>query len=186
ADNVLQEKALDKNFFVKTLSNKLYQRKRLYTFKYSRNKSMRVYIDDFNRMIFDVAAVGINVEDVDQAMILLTSLPPSYDHFCDTILYGRSEIIVKNKLVSESTADNPAARLFITSGRSQERESTSSSKSRSNDTGSTLTVFTGNYGDEWILNSSATFHMTPRKDIFISYTNRDVSVRLGDNRLIPM
>ena len=104
ADNVLREvieektdslwKALEEKYSIKTLSNKLYQRKRLYIFKYSGEKSIGDHIDDFNRMISDVGAVGIKVEDVDQAMILLTSLPPSYDNFCNTILYGRSNIIV--------------------------------------------------------------------------------------------
>ncbi|XLU30108.1 hypothetical protein S245_066174, partial [Arachis hypogaea] len=62
---------------------------------------------------------GIKVKDVDQAMILLTSLPPTYNNFCDTMLYGRSEITVSNikdalltkkyqKLVSKFTANNSA------------------------------------------------------------------------------
>ena len=37
----------------------------------------------------------IKIEDVGQAMILLTALPPSFDNVCDTIMYGRSYIIVK-------------------------------------------------------------------------------------------
>ena len=66
--------------------------KRLFTLKLIPD-----HIDDFNWMIYDVGVVGIKVEDVDQAMILLTSLPSSYDNFCDTIMCGRSSIIVNNK-----------------------------------------------------------------------------------------
>ena len=120
------------------MSNKLYQRKQLYTFKYSGEKPIRDHIDDINLMIPDVEVVGIKVEDVDQAMILLTSLPSSYDNFCDTILYGRFDVTVKNvkealmikeqqKLVSKSSADNHINGLSVTMGCSQERGSGSKS-----------------------------------------------------------
>ena len=249
ADNVLREvmgektadslwTALEEKYSVKTLSNQLYQRKRLYTFKYSGEKPIRDHIDDFNRMITDVQAAGIAVEDIDQAMILLTSLPPSYDNFCDTIMYGRSSITVKTvkealmtkeqqKLASGSSADNPADGLFVTRGRSQERGSESRSKRRSksknhkslkcfhchqpghirrncperkksdsanvtiessedSDAESALTVSINDSGNEWILDSGASFHMTPNRQFFSSYQKREGKVRLGDNRVIAV
>ncbi|XLR08665.1 hypothetical protein S83_036603, partial [Arachis hypogaea] len=47
--------------------------------------------------------------------------------------------------------------------------------SEDSDVGSALTIFTGNYENEWILDSGASFHISPNKDIFISYKNRDES-----------
>ena len=90
-------------------------------------------------MISNVGAVRIKVEDIDQAMILLTFLPPSHDNFCDTILYGRCNITVKNvkealmikehpKLVSKPSVHNLTDGLFMTRGYSQERGSGSKSK----------------------------------------------------------
>ena len=135
-------KALEEKYFIKTLSNKLYQRNRLYTFKYSGEKSIQDHIDDFNKMISNVGVAGIKVENFDQAMILLISLSPSYDNFCDTILYDRFNITVKNvkealmikeyqKLVYGSSADDPTNELFVTRGRSQEKGSRSKSNRRS-------------------------------------------------------
>ena len=85
---------MEEKYSIKTLSDKLYQRKRLYIFKYSVEKSNQNHIDDFNRIILDVGMARIEVVDIDQDMILLASLPPSYDNFCDTIMGGRSSIIV--------------------------------------------------------------------------------------------
>nr|GEW92758.1 protein SEH1 [Tanacetum cinerariifolium] len=35
------------------------------------------------------SAADVDIDDEDQALMLLTSLPPSYDNFVETLLYGR-------------------------------------------------------------------------------------------------
>ena len=78
-------------------------------------------------MILDVGVARTKVDDVDQAMILWISLPPSYDNLCDNIMYGRSSITVKSikeslmikewqKLFYGSSANNPVDWLFVTRG----------------------------------------------------------------------
>ena len=61
-------------------------------------ESMQVkdHLDNFNRIILDLQGVGVKIDDEDQAIILLCSLPNSYENFVDTMLYGRESITISN------------------------------------------------------------------------------------------
>jgi hypothetical protein len=50
------------------------------------------HIDDFNRIILDLKNIDIKVDDEDQALILLCSLPDAFDNFVNSMLYGRDTI----------------------------------------------------------------------------------------------
>ncbi|GJV63888.1 hypothetical protein Tco_1474716 [Tanacetum coccineum] len=50
------------------------------------------HIDEFNKLILDLANIDIKIEDEDQALMLLTSLPSSYENFVETLLYGRESL----------------------------------------------------------------------------------------------
>jgi hypothetical protein len=52
------------------------------------------HLDEFNRVILYLWNLGI--EDKDQALMLLCSLPLSYDLFIDILLYKRDSLILKD------------------------------------------------------------------------------------------
>jgi hypothetical protein len=54
--------------------------------------SFKDHLDEFNRVILDLQIVNVKFEYEDQDLILLYLLPPSYDHFIDTLLYGRDNL----------------------------------------------------------------------------------------------
>ncbi|GKG22124.1 hypothetical protein Tco_0384719, partial [Tanacetum coccineum] len=56
------------------------------------------HIDEFNKLILDLANIDIEIEDEDRAFMLLTSLPSSYENFVDTLLYGRKSFTMEDVL----------------------------------------------------------------------------------------
>lgn len=57
---------------------------------------MKDHLDEFNKLILDLENVNINLEYEDKALFLLSSLPDSYEHFVDTLLYGRKILTLKD------------------------------------------------------------------------------------------
>uniref|UniRef100_A0A803PH14 Reverse transcriptase zinc-binding domain-containing protein n=1 Tax=Cannabis sativa TaxID=3483 RepID=A0A803PH14_CANSA len=43
-------------------------------------------------IILEMSNIGVKIDEEDQGIILLSSLPKSYDHFVDTILYGKDTL----------------------------------------------------------------------------------------------
>ncbi|GJV43754.1 hypothetical protein Tco_1428290 [Tanacetum coccineum] len=58
------------------------------------------HIDDFNKLILDLTNVDIEIEDQDQALMLLTLFPSSYENFVEKLLYGRESLTMKDVLAT--------------------------------------------------------------------------------------
>ena len=134
---------LESRYMTKSLTNRLYMKQRLYTIRMKEGTPVSDLLDEFNRIVIDLKNIECKVEDEDQALILLCSLPP-FEHFVDTMLYGsgRDSISIDDvkdalnskelkKKVFENWGDNQANGL-ITKSRSNENGSSSNrEKSRS-------------------------------------------------------
>ncbi|GJU59113.1 retrovirus-related pol polyprotein from transposon TNT 1-94 [Tanacetum coccineum] len=83
-------------YMTKSLSNKLYLKKKLFTFYMHSGKKLSKHIDEFNKLIRDLANIDDDIDDEDQALMLLTSLSSSYDNFVETLLYGRESLTLKD------------------------------------------------------------------------------------------
>ena len=66
------------------------------TLKMLEGMQVTEHLDKFNRIVLDLKGVGVDIDDEDQAMFLLHSLPESYESFVDTIMYGRDEISIND------------------------------------------------------------------------------------------
>lgn len=102
-DEVLQEVAdvttapslwlrLESKYMTKSLTKRLYLKQRLYTLKMGEGTSLSQHLDNFNSIIMDLNNIDIKIDDEDQALIVLCSLPPSYENFVESMLYGHEEI----------------------------------------------------------------------------------------------
>src|SRR6516165_1458187 len=101
--NVLQEiidektaagawKKLEDKYLKKSVTNRLQLKQRLYTLRMSEGSSLSSYLSEFSSIITDLRKIDVKIEDEDQAMMLLCSLPASYKNFRDTMIYSRDEL----------------------------------------------------------------------------------------------
>src|SRR3954471_14415313 len=79
-------KKLEGLYAGKNMTNRLYLKKRLYTLRMEEDSAVKGHLDAFNSIIMDLGNVDIKVDSEDQTLILLCSLPRSYDAFVDTLL----------------------------------------------------------------------------------------------------
>ncbi|GJU16931.1 hypothetical protein Tco_1144897 [Tanacetum coccineum] len=88
------------SYMTKSLANKLYLKKKLFTFYMDSGKKLSEHKDEFNKLVGDLANVDVKINDEYQALMLLTSLPSSYDNFVETLLYGRESLTLEDVLSS--------------------------------------------------------------------------------------
>ncbi|GKC23544.1 retrotransposon protein, putative, ty1-copia subclass [Tanacetum coccineum] len=87
-------------YMTKSLANKLYLKKKLYTFYMPAGRKISEHIDEFNKNFLDLANIEVKFEDEDLALLLLTSLPASYEPFVDTLLYGREALTLEDVMTT--------------------------------------------------------------------------------------
>ncbi|GKA74160.1 zinc finger, CCHC-type containing protein [Tanacetum coccineum] len=87
-------------YMTKSLANRLYLKKKLYTYYMSPSMKLGNHIDKFNKLILDLANIDIEIEDEDQALMLLTSLSSSYENFVETLLYRRESLTMEDVLAT--------------------------------------------------------------------------------------
>jgi hypothetical protein len=69
---------LDSEFESKAVVNKIILKKRLFSFRLEEGKSLSSYVNDFDALLLQLAAVNVVVDPEDAAIQLLVGLPPSY------------------------------------------------------------------------------------------------------------
>ena len=89
---------LDEVYLAKSLANRLYMKRRLYSYSFIEEKSIIEQLEDFTKSINDLEAVDVKISDEDKAIIVLNALPNSYDQMRDAILYGRDKPITLSEV----------------------------------------------------------------------------------------
>ena len=89
-------KILGDQFMSKTLTQKLYLKQKLFGLKMQDGEDLAEHINVFNQLVADLAKVDVKVDDDDKAIILLCSLPSSYEHLVTTLTYGKESIKVED------------------------------------------------------------------------------------------
>lgn len=69
-------------------------KKKLYTFEIEEGSLISDHIDAFNKIILDLKDINVKINDKGEAMILLCSLPNSYEHLVDTLMFGRQTLFM--------------------------------------------------------------------------------------------
>ena len=72
----------------KNLSNKLYLKKELYSLCMPKNTNVLQHLNKFNSLISQLLKFKVTFDDEDNVILLLASLPSSYENQMTTMLYG--------------------------------------------------------------------------------------------------
>ncbi|TXG61365.1 hypothetical protein EZV62_012728 [Acer yangbiense] len=87
-------KKLESLYLTKSLTNKIYLKERLFSFKMDASKCLGQNLDEFKKMIIELANAGVyeKLSDENEAIILLNSLPESFGDVKAAIKYGRTSL----------------------------------------------------------------------------------------------
>ena len=103
--NILDEKTtksiwkkLESLSMTKPLTNKLFMKKKLFRLMMPEGSDFMEHLNKFNIMITQLSTVGETITEVDRALLLLASLPDSYDYLVTTLMYGKTTLLLNEVL----------------------------------------------------------------------------------------
>jgi len=121
---------LESLYMTKSLSNRVLLKGKLFGFKIPEDKPISESLDEFNRLIIDLANIEIKIEDEDQAIMILNALPKSYSTFVEAMKYAKESLSLEDVQAAlkanerESRSDKrPAAESLNVRGRSEKNKS---------------------------------------------------------------
>ena len=75
--------------------NKLYVKKQLYSLHMKEGSNLLEHLNTFNILNTQLSSFRVNYENEDKALLLLASLPTSFDHLVTTLMYGKETIVLE-------------------------------------------------------------------------------------------
>ncbi|CAL9031518.1 unnamed protein product [Prunus brigantina] len=143
--------------------------------------SMHEHLNDYNKILADLANLDVQIPDEDKALCLLNSLPDDYDHLTTTLLYGKSEVKLDEVSAALGHWKKDCPKL-----KNKEKEKTGSeanvAKSGGEDFEFALASSSADdHSKEWMLDSGCTYHMCPIREWFSSFEELDCGVVLMGN-----
>lgn len=81
-------KALERDYQTKSLPNRIYLKQRFASYRMDEQKSIEQNLDGFLKLVNDLESLEIKISDEDQAIQILTGLPPKYEPLVHTLKYG--------------------------------------------------------------------------------------------------
>jgi hypothetical protein len=88
-------KKLEGLYMRKNLTNKLYVKKQIYSLQTKDDSDLLEHLNAFNMLITKLTNFGVNLEEEDKAILLLASLPTSFNHLVTTLMYGKDTLELK-------------------------------------------------------------------------------------------
>ncbi|MBA0877203.1 hypothetical protein Goshw_025025 [Gossypium schwendimanii] len=179
-------------------------KQRLYTFRMNECEHLRDHITQFVNLLNDLNNVEVHINDEDQAMLLLCSLPPSYKSFRETLIYDKDNLSfkdVKGHLLRKAKLDNEfnsnnkldkQASVFVASRKRDKRccycknnEEDLAGVNLADDKGDDFLLVSTSENfeltSEWILDLRCSFHIFSNIDWFSTYSPVEGGVvRMGN------
>ena len=101
-----------------------------------RSMSIKDHFNEFNKTIMDLRNIDVRIDNEDQTIILMCSLLNSYEHFIDTMMYGRATLNSRElkKMVFKSRKYDSSEGL-VARGRTRKKNNGRRGRSRSKSRG---------------------------------------------------
>ena len=123
----------------KSLTNKLMLKRRLFAVRMQEGTPLRDHLDNLNTILLELRNIDEEVDDEDAALILLVSLPPSYENFVQSFIVGKDTVsleVVRSSLHSRqlrhketgAVTENQASGLMANGGKSSGRKGNKKNK----------------------------------------------------------
>jgi hypothetical protein len=125
---------LESLYMSKSLAHRLCLKQQLYSFKMTEARSIIEQLSDFSKILDDLENIEVKLDDEDKALLLLNSLPRTYEHFKDAILYGKEQTITLDEVLTsirtkelqslqDARAEDNGEGLKVSRGRSKKKGS---------------------------------------------------------------
>ena len=86
---------LESLYMTKSLTNKLLLKQRLFSLRMEEGSNLREHLDQLNTIMLELRNIDIKIDDEDAALLLLVSLPLSYENFVESTIGGRDTITLE-------------------------------------------------------------------------------------------
>ncbi|GJR04148.1 zinc finger, CCHC-type containing protein [Tanacetum coccineum] len=145
-------------------------------------KSHFEHINEFHKLVGDLAAIDTAISDEDHALLLLISLPLSYDNFVETLLYGRDTLKLED---GEIWSNRYSAGYNHNKSQGFARNENEVSGSGADGYGNADVMMAMNVEEllDWIIDSGGSYHITYKRDYLADFEEYDSdNILLGDGR----
>ncbi|CAL1371730.1 unnamed protein product [Linum trigynum] len=87
---------LESLYMTKSLTNKLHLKQRLFSLRMQEGTPLREHLEQVDSILLDLRNIDVQVDDEDAALILLVSLPSSYENFVDSFIAGKESVSLED------------------------------------------------------------------------------------------
>ncbi|VFR03569.1 unnamed protein product [Cuscuta campestris] len=83
---------LESRYKSKSLTSRLYLKKRLFGLQMAEEANFNGHLDEFNKITTELESIDVKIEEEDKALLLLASLSSSFDNIVTTLLFGKETL----------------------------------------------------------------------------------------------
>ncbi|VFQ95551.1 unnamed protein product [Cuscuta campestris] len=103
---------LESRYKSKSLTSRLYLKKRLFGLQMAEEANFNGHLDEFNKITTELESIDVKIEEEDKALLLLASLPSSFDNIVTTLLFGKETLkFDEEKFDTYQTCDGGAVKM---------------------------------------------------------------------------
>ncbi|GKA76720.1 hypothetical protein Tco_0783181, partial [Tanacetum coccineum] len=153
------------------------------TFKELHAATIVAYDNVIQKKAFSILILCLGDRDEDQALLLLTSLPSSYDNFVDTLLYGRDTLKLEDVLATLNSRELQKMMEAKGDGGKKQQTQVFGFGADGYDNADVMMAMSVEELLDWIMNSGSSYYITYWRDYLVDFKEYDGgNILLGDGR----